>query len=81
MDIKNVIKAHGMTVGDVAAKLGIRRETLSRNLSNNPTLKTMQLIAGVLGCSVGEFFADELEPPKFTCPHCGKPISIHIGEN
>ena len=43
-------------------------------------MKTLQRIADVLECKVGDFFKDEIEPskPTFVCPHCGKPIELEI---
>ncbi len=45
----------------IAEELGVNRVTLAQSLHNNPTLKTLQGVAGVLKCSVGDFFADEQE--------------------
>lgn len=82
MDVKSTIKLHGLTIGDVAKEMGITRETLSRNLSNNPTIGTLRKVADVLGCSVAEFFADEVESPKpsygIACPHCGGSLEIEV---
>lgn len=60
--------------------MGVSRVTLSQNLSRNPTIKTLQRIADVIDCKVGDFFRDEIEPksPAGVCPHCGKPINIKI---
>ena len=78
MDVKSVIKEKGWTIERVAAEMGITRVTLSQNLSRNPTVNTLQRIASVIGCKVGEFFRDEVEvhPSSDVCPHCGKPIII-----
>lgn len=80
MDVKSTIKLHGQTIGEVAKSLGITRETLSRNLSNNPTIGTLRKVADVLGCPVVEFFADEIEQKEsgntITCPHCGGKIGF-----
>ena len=78
MDVKGVIKEKGWTIERVAAEMGISRVTLSQNLSRNPTVNTLQRIATVIDCKVGEFFRDEIEvtAPICFCPHCGKPIVI-----
>lgn len=60
MDVKKVIKAHGFLMGQVAEAMGITRVTLSQNLTGNPTIKTLQKIADVIGCNIGEFFTDEM---------------------
>ena len=84
MDVKAIIKEKGMTIEQVASMMDITRVTFTQNLSRNPTLKTLQRIADVLGCSVGEFFRDELKPSvpengsSIVCPHCGKHIRIKV---
>ena len=85
MDVKAVIKEKGWTIEAVAAQMknrdgtrGVNPVTLHQNLSRNPTINTLQRIANVIGCNVGEFFKDELDLPEeqntITCPHCGKKI-------
>lgn len=83
MKVKEVIKAHGFTLKDVAASMGISNVTLSQNLSRNPTIATLRRIAAVVNCELGEFFSDEM--PKDTasqssliCPHCGNPIHVKL---
>ena len=78
MDVKSIIKEKGWTIERVAAEMGITRVTLSQNLSRNPTVNTLQRIADVIGCNVGDFFRDEVDllPSSRICPHCGKPIII-----
>ena len=68
MDIKGIIKKRGYTIESVAKEMGITRVTLSQNLASNktPSLTTLQRIAKVIGCSVGEFFWDEVKPSRFT---------------
>ena len=80
MDVKSIIKEKGFTIEQVAKEMGISRVTFTQNLSRNPTMRTLQRIADVLGCKVGDFFKDEIEPstPTFVCPHCGKPIELEI---
>lgn len=80
MDVKAVIKKKGFTIEQVANSIGITRITLSQNLSRNPTINTLQKIADVIGCKVGDFFLDEIlerEEQNFrSCPYCGKKIRI-----
>lgn len=44
-------------------------------INGNPTIGTLQSIAKVIGCTVGDFFADELDG-IVRCPHCGKRFKI-----
>lgn len=80
MDVKTIIKEKGFTIEQVAKEMGITRFTFTQNLSRNPTMKTLQRIADVLECKVGDFFKDEIEPskPTFVCPHCGNPIELEV---
>lgn len=76
MDIKSVIKSRGYTIERVAneweSKNGkpITKGALSQSINNNPTVDTLQRIANVIGCQVGDFFADELGN-TIACPKCG----------
>ena len=60
------------------------RVTLAQNLSRNPTVGTLQKIADVIGCKVGDFFIDDMDIKEdentIICPHCGKKIKIEKGE-
>lgn len=81
MDVKSRIKEKGWTIDRVASAMGVTRVTLSQNLSRNPTVKTLKRVADIIGCSVGDFFLDEIETsktksPTIICPHCGKEITI-----
>ncbi|UVQ95093.1 helix-turn-helix domain-containing protein [Bacteroides caccae] len=81
MDIKTVIKARGYTIERIAneweSKNGkpITKGALSQSINKNPTVETLQRIANVIGCNVGDFFADELEN-IIICPNCGTKLKI-----
>jgi len=68
MDIKSVIQSHGLKVQDVASRMEIKQSTLSGLFTGNPTVETLHKIAKAVGCSVAEFFYDELpagtQPPS-----------------
>lgn len=64
MEVKTIIKQKGFTMEAVAKRMGITRVTLAQNLSRNPTVGTLQKIADVIGCKVGDFFADEINIDK-----------------
>lgn len=83
MEVRSIIKEKGWTIEKVASEMGINRVTLSQNLSGNPTVKTLQRIADVVGCKVGDFFRDEMDTEtahgsSLICPHCGKEITYTI---
>lgn len=75
MDIKRVIKERGLTVKEVADKMGISQVGLSQHINGNPSVLVLERIAEAIGCEVGEFFAP---PQTLTCPHCGKTINIKV---
>lgn len=77
--IKEVIKERGMTITELADKMGINRVNLSNMVNGNPTVETLNKIADAIGCPVIELF----EQPKkddvsLTCPHCGKNITLKV---
>lgn len=81
MDIKGIIKQHGYTLQRIAGEWEsvngktMTKGALSMAINGNPTIKTLQGIANVVGCTVGDFFADELDG-VVRCPHCGKRFKV-----
>ena len=77
--VKEVIKAKGLTMQQVADVLGITRDTLTRNIKGNPTIETLEKIAKTLGVSVSDLL-DEERPEEdkntITCPNCGKKFKM-----
>ena len=55
--IREIAKSKGMTMADIADKLGIKAITLSQSLNGNPTLSRLSEVADALGVDVGELFA------------------------
>ena len=77
--VQELCKSKGVSMKDLAEKLGVTYQTLYANLSGNPTLSKLQAIAAALGVQVVDLFerpADE--SPTVVCPHCGIPIRIHF---
>lgn len=75
--IKEVIKDKGLSVQELAEKMGISRVGLSQHINGNPSVEVLDRIASALGVPITELF----EQPKtntvsLTCPHCGKSINI-----
>ena len=56
LKIKDVAKSRGMTMAQIAEKLGINPITLSQSLNGNPTLSRLKEVADVLGVDVSELF-------------------------
>ena len=57
--IKRVAKEKGMTMAEIAEKLGISPINLSTSLNRNPTLKRLKEVADVLGVPIRELFKDD----------------------
>lgn len=59
MRIKELCKEKGVTVKEVAEKMGVASESLSRAMNGNPTLSTLENIAKALGVEVTELFSEK----------------------
>ena len=73
--VKELCKEKGLQMQELADKLGITRITLTRNISGNPTISTLENIAAALGVSVPELFAPQ-PTNTITCPKCGAVLEI-----
>ena len=80
MDIKKKIQQHGMTLAQVAEKMGVAAPTLSAICSSkNPKFNSLEKIADALGITVSELVSDsdnQKTPAEIECPHCHKKIVI-----
>lgn len=52
--VKNLCQERGMTLKELAEKMGIKPESLSRALNGNPQLSTLENIANALGVEVAD---------------------------
>ncbi len=79
VDIKKKIKERGWTLEKVGKEIGVTKSGMTQAVSGNPTIKTLEAIAGVLGITVSELLHDESTPSGgLVCPHCGKAIHIEV---
>lgn len=77
--IREQAKAHGLTLADLAIRLGIKPASLSQALARNSfSTEKLEEIANAIGCDVVDLFASNNNNAHFVCPHCGKPISVRI---
>ena len=75
--IKELCKEKGITMAEIAAKIGINPITLSQSLNGNPTLSRLSEVASVLGVDVSELFVPK-ERPLYGCLYVnGKPVIIN----
>ena len=54
--VKEVCKEKGVTLAEVASKIGVAQASLSKMLGGNPTIGTLEKIADALGVQVTELF-------------------------
>jgi len=59
--ILEICKKRGMTLGELAAKVGIKQSNLSHSLKGNPTIGTLQAIADCLEVSIADLFEEKMQ--------------------
>ena len=70
----------------LSEKLGVTRDTLTRNVNGNPTIETLSKIATALEVPIWQLLAspEEVQLPSnaysIKCPHCGNefPVSVNV---
>ena len=77
--ITELCKERGVTQKALAEKIGLSPVGLAKAISGNPTIETLEKIAGGLGVSVSDLFTPPEEKPV-ACPWCGKPVKISLGK-
>lgn len=72
--IKEICKERNLTLGDLADKMEIKRESLSRAINGKPNLETLEKIAGALNVEVWELFTPSINKEELTAlvDHQGK---------
>ncbi|MGD9931772.1 MAG: helix-turn-helix domain-containing protein [Mangrovibacterium sp.] len=74
--MKEIAKSKGLTVADVARRMGIKAPALSRIINGaNTTTDTLQKIADALEVPMPELF-EQPQNEIVNCPHCGGRIKI-----
>ncbi len=82
--IKEVLKEQGITINELADKMGISRVTLSTQINGTANIVSYEKIATALNVPMWQLFAspEEVQPKtdgvSLTCPHCGKSINIKV---
>lgn len=74
MDIKRSIKANGLTVKEVAERMGITPVGLSQHINGNPSVEVLERIAAAIGCNVGIFRPQPTN--TIMCPKCGTVLEV-----
>ena len=82
--IKDILKERGITINELAEKMGLNRVTLSTQINGTANIVSYEKIATALNVPMWQLFAspEEVQPKKdglsLTCPHCGKSINIKV---
>ena len=56
LSIVRVAHANGITIAELARRLGISDRTLSHRINNNPRVETLYEIAEIIGCDITDLF-------------------------
>ena len=75
MRIKEVIREKGLSIKDVAEKIGISSPSLSAAINGNPTKDTLEKIASALDVPISELF-EYPEQSLVRCPNCGYKLRL-----
>ena len=73
--IKEVIREKGLTVKEVAERMGIQPPSLSRAINENTTVEMLNRIAVALNVPVAELF-EQPATDIINCPYCGEKIKV-----
>ena len=77
LNIKKVIKEHGLEVREVAKRMGITPTGLSQHINGNPSVEVLERISNAIGCDISELFErPNSDTTVFTCPKCGTKLKV-----
>ena len=76
--IKEICKSRGITLNDLAERVGVSRVSLSGIVTGKqkPSFDTLEKLADALNIAPSELFAPQ-PTNTITCPHCGKSIKLN----
>ena len=73
--IKEAIREKGLTVKEVAEKLGMSSPSLSDAINGNPTADKLERIASAIGIPISELF-EQPASDVINCPKCGAKLKL-----
>ena len=73
--VKEICRERGLTITQLAEKLKIKQESLSRAINGNPTIETLEKIASALDVQIGELF-EQPSTNIINCPKCGAKLKL-----
>ena len=75
--VKEIIKSKGITMQEVAEKLGIARVNLTKTINGNPTIETLEKIADALNVDFLELFVPKNDGTTGFIEHKGVVYKIN----
>ena len=78
--VSEVCKSKGISLKELAGKLGITNVGLSQQINGNPTIETLDKIASALEVDITELFEQEKKNTLIVCPKCGAKLNIRLEE-
>ena len=78
MRIKEILAEKGMTMADLAEKAKMQQPAISRAMTGNPTVETLERIASALEVNITELFAPKSN--TIICPKCGTVLEVEERE-
>ena len=74
--VKEICKEKGLTIANIANRMGIKAPALSRIINgSNTTTDTLNKIASALNVPISELF-DQPAADIVNCPYCGNKIKV-----
>lgn len=75
--VKDICTEQGITLQELAKRLGITYQSLYESIKGNPSLSRLNEIAEALGVNITDLFA-QVDAAKIVCPHCGQSIIVKV---
>jgi len=79
--VSEVCKSKGISLKELAGKLGITNVGLSQQINGNPTIETLDKIASALEVDITELFEQSKNDTTVICPKCGAKLKINLEKN
>ena len=81
-NVKRICKAEHVKIDELAARLNVSRQQVYR-YTKTATLSSLSKLAAALNTTPAALLADPAQedntnPARIACPHCGKPLTIHV---